>query len=105
MTTKFTEDDKLDLQLFEHNLNAQIDAGVSALILGGTLGEASTLNKVEKKMLTDRAVEFSTGRVPVIVNIAEQTTRGAIKAAARAERHGASGLMMLPPHEIQSHGL
>lgn len=97
VTTKFTEDDKLDLQLFEHNLNAQIDAGVSALILGGTLGEASTLNKVEKKMLTDRAVEFSAERVPVIVNIAEQTTRGAIKAAARAERHGASGLMMLPP--------
>ncbi|MGI9547418.1 MAG: dihydrodipicolinate synthase family protein [Flavobacteriaceae bacterium] len=97
VTTKFSEDDKLDLQLFEHNLNAQIEAGVSALILGGTLGEASTLNKVEKKVLTDHAVEFSAGRVPVIVNIAEQTTRGAIKAAARAQRHGASGLMMLPP--------
>jgi 4-hydroxy-tetrahydrodipicolinate synthase len=49
VTTKFTEDDKLDLKLFEHNLRAQIDAGVTALILGGTLGEASTLNKSEKK--------------------------------------------------------
>ena len=97
VTTKFTEDDKLDLQLFELNLNAQIDAGVSALILGGTLGEASTLRKVEKNTLLDKAVEVSAGRVPVIMNIAEQTTRGAIKAAARAERHGASGLMMLPP--------
>ncbi|MGB5237301.1 MAG: dihydrodipicolinate synthase family protein [Flavobacteriaceae bacterium] len=97
VTTKFTEDDKLDLKLFEHNLQAQIDAGVSALILGGTLGEASTLKKVEKNKLTDTAVEVVDGQVPIIVNIAEQTTRGAIKAAARAERHGASGLMMLPP--------
>lgn len=97
VTTKFTEDDKLDLQLFELNLNAQIDAGVTALILGGTLGEASTLRKVEKNTLIDKAVEVSNGRVPVIMNIAEQTTRAAIKAAARAERHGASGLMMLPP--------
>ena len=97
VTTKFTEDDKLDLQLFEINLQAQIDAGVTALILGGTLGEASTLTKVEKNVLTDKAVEIASGQIPVIVNVAEQTTRGAIKAAARAERHGASGLMMLPP--------
>lgn len=97
VTTKFTEDDKLDLDLFEHNLLAQIEAGVSAIILGGTLGEASTLTKVEKNTLTDKAVEVANGQVPIIVNIAEQTTRGAIKAAARAERHGASGLMMLPP--------
>ncbi|MEN8789283.1 MAG: dihydrodipicolinate synthase family protein, partial [Flavobacteriaceae bacterium] len=97
VTTKFTENDKLDLTLFEHNLLAQIEAGVSAIILGGTLGEASTLNKVEKNTLTDKAVEVADGKVPIIVNIAEQTTRGAIKAAARAEGHGASGLMMLPP--------
>ncbi len=97
VTTKFTQDDKLDLQLFEINLRAQIDAGVTALILGGTLGEASTLTKVEKNVLTDKAVEVAAGQIPVIVNIAEQTTRGAVKAAARAQRHGASGLMMLPP--------
>ena len=97
VTTKFTEDDRLDLDLFELNLHAQIDAGVSAVILGGTLGEASTLTKVEKNVLTETAVEVADGRIPVIMNIAEQTTKGAIKAAARAERHGASGLMMLPP--------
>ena len=97
VTTKFTEDDKLDLKLFELNLQAQIDAGVTALILGGTLGEASTLKKVEKNTLTDTAVEVADGRIPIIVNIAEQTTRGAIKAAARAQKHGAGGLMMLPP--------
>jgi dihydrodipicolinate synthase/N-acetylneuraminate lyase len=36
-------------------------------------------------------------QVPVIMNIAEQTTRGAILAANIAEQDGAKGLMMLPP--------
>ena len=40
VTTKFTDDDKLDLDLFSTNILAQLDAGVSAIVLGGTLGEA-----------------------------------------------------------------
>ncbi|MCW3087426.1 MAG: dihydrodipicolinate synthase family protein, partial [Sediminibacterium sp.] len=39
LTTKFTSGDELDLPLFEKNLTAQLDAGVSGIILGGTLGE------------------------------------------------------------------
>jgi len=49
ITTKFTDDDKLDLDLFNKNINAQLDAGVSAIVLGGSLGEASTLTNDEKK--------------------------------------------------------
>ena len=97
VTTKFTEQDELDLQMFEVNIEAQIDAGVTGIILGGTLGEASTLEDDEKRTLVQEAVRISNGRVPVIINIAEQTTKGAIAAAKKAEEDGASGLMMLPP--------
>ena len=37
---KIYRKDELDLPLFEKNLEAQIDAGVEGIILGGTLGEA-----------------------------------------------------------------
>ena len=40
ITTKFTENDALDFDLFEKNLDAQINAGVNGIILGGSLGEA-----------------------------------------------------------------
>ena len=43
LTTKFTAEDALDLPLFEKSLDAQLEAGVSGIILGGTLGEASVL--------------------------------------------------------------
>jgi len=97
VTTKFTSDDQLDLVTFERNINAQLDAGVDGIILGGTLGEASSLADEEKEVLVRTTVAIVNGRVPVILNIAEQTTKGAIQAAQKAQAHGARGLMMLPP--------
>ncbi|MEO8252927.1 MAG: dihydrodipicolinate synthase family protein [Flavobacterium sp.] len=97
VTTKFTADDKLDFNMFEVNVKAQLEAGVSGIILGGTLGEASTLLEEEKTQLVRETVKMVDGKVPVIMNIAEQTTRAAIIAANKAEQDGAIGLMMLPP--------
>lgn len=97
VTTKFTADDKLDFRMFEVNLKAQLEAGVEGIILGGTLGEASTLLEDEKRELVKGTVSMVNNKVPVIMNIAEQTTRGAILAANKAEEDGAKGLMMLPP--------
>jgi len=97
VTTKFTADDKLDFNMFEVNIKAQLEAGVSGIILGGTLGEASTLLQDEKKELIQQTIKMVNGQVPVIMNIAEQTTRAAILAANEAEQNGAKGLMILPP--------
>ncbi len=97
VTTKFTDNDELDLEMFKVNLEAQLDAGVHGIVLGGTLGEASTLSDSEKRILTRETASFVNGKVPVLINIAEQTTKGAIEAAHKAEEDGANGLMMLPP--------
>lgn len=97
VTTKFTPEDTLDMKMFKINLKAQLDAGVHGIVLGGTLGEASTLTDEEKRTLTRETVTFVNGQVPVLINIAEQTTKGAIEAALKAEEDGASALMMLPP--------
>ncbi len=97
VTTKFKDDDTLDLQMFQTNIEAQLDAGVHGIVLGGTLGEASTLLDEEKRELTKFTVGGVKGKVPVLMNVAEQSTKGAIAAAQKAEEDGASGLMMLPP--------
>lgn len=97
VTTKFTADDNLDLEMFAKNINAQIDAGVNGIVLGGTLGEASTLTPEEKSILVKETIKISNGRVPVIINIAEQSTSQAILTIAQAEEDGADGLMLLPP--------
>lgn len=97
VTTQFNSNDELDLNMFKINLQAQIDAGVNGIVLGGTLGEASTLSEAEGRTLTRETVAYVKGNIPVLMNIAEQTTKGAIALAQSAAEDGASGLMMLPP--------
>tara|TARA_R110000868_G_scaffold98706_2_gene271797 strand:+ start:97663 stop:98574 length:912 start_codon:yes stop_codon:yes gene_type:complete len=97
VTTKFTSKDELDLVMFEKNIEVQIEAGVSGIILGGTLGEASTLTQAEKEVLIKKTLEITAKKIPVIINIAEQSTKEAIAVAQHAERVGANGLMLLPP--------
>ena len=97
VTTKFNDNDELDLENFKVNIKAQLDAGVHGIILGGTLGEASTLSELEKRTLVRETVSYVNGAVPVIINIAEQSTKAAIELAEMAKEDGASGLMMLPP--------
>lgn len=97
LTTKFTAEDRLDLDLFDLNLQEQLAAGVHGIILGGTLGESSVLELNEKESLVKFAVEKVNGKVPVILNIAEGSTREAIKQTELAGKWGASGLMLLPP--------
>lgn len=105
VTTKFTKDGALDLDMFQVNIEAQVAAGVNGIILGGTLGEASTLTSPEKETLLKRTIEIVDGKVPVILNIAEQTTQGAKNAVKAAEKNGASGLMMLPPMRYKANDL
>lgn len=102
LTTKFTSEDKLDFPLFDKNLKAQLDAGVEGVILGGTLGEASVLSNEEKFDLVKHTVDQVAGKVPVVMNIAEGSTREAVKLAAEAQKCGAKGLMMLPPMRYKS---
>ena len=97
LLTPFTADDQLDLPLFEKNLRAQLEAGVHGFIIGGSLGEASTLQNDEKIQLLTSALAVCNGETPVLVNIAEQATRQAVARAHEAETNGADGLMLLPP--------
>jgi 1-pyrroline-4-hydroxy-2-carboxylate deaminase len=102
LTTKFSSSDKLDLPLFEKNLKAQLEAGVEGVILGGTLGESSVLSNEEKFDLVKFTVDKVVGKVPVVMNIAEGSTREAVKLANEAKKCGAKGLMMLPPMRYKS---
>lgn len=97
LLTPFTKDERLDLDIYEKNLAAQVAAGVHGIIIGGSLGEASTITEKEKEELVEFSVEYLNEDIPVIVNIAEGTTTDALKQAANAKKWGADGIMLLPP--------
>jgi len=102
LTTKFTQNDTLDLDLFGKNLELQIQSGVHGIVLGGTLGEASVLELAEKETLVKYTLEKVAQKIPVILNIAEGSTKEAIRQAKYAKDWGADGLMVLPPMRYKS---
>lgn len=100
--TPFRPDDSIDYDMFSTNTDAQLEAGVDGIILGGSLGEASTLTSQEKNELLIYAKKITQDKVPVIMNIAEQSTKSALAHAHDAEDNGADGLMVLPPMRYRS---
>ena len=97
LLTPFTANDTIDVPLFEKNLLAQQRAGVHGVIIGGSLGEASTLRNDEKKLLVQVAKSFLGDTIPVILNVAESVTADALQQTKNALDWGADGIMLLPP--------
>jgi len=102
LTTQFSFSGEVDFDLFDKNLQAQINAGIDGIILGGTLGESSVLSTDEKEKLVRFALEKVDGKIPVIINVAEGNTKEALLQAKLAKEWGADGLMLLPPMRYKS---
>lgn len=96
ITTKFTEDGEIDFHSFKSSVEVQVNAGVDAIIVGGSLGESSTLSADERIALMLSAKEAAPG-IPVLVNVACSSTAQAIELVNLIEDNGADGLMVLPP--------
>ena len=96
ITTKMTAGQEVDLDGVGADVAFQLDAGVDAIIVCGSLGEASSLTREEKLAICGAAVAEAGGRKPVLLTIAEDSTRAAASLAAEAEQLGLDGLMVLP---------
>ncbi len=96
VTTKFHADESLDIAEMERHFDFQIRAGVHGLVTCGSLGEASTLALEEKLEVAATALRVSEGRVPVLANVSELSTREALRYVEGAAKVGVNGLMLMP---------
>ncbi|HET6564499.1 MAG TPA: dihydrodipicolinate synthase family protein [Xanthomonadales bacterium] len=102
LTSKFTPQDKIDWAAMEQHLQFQLDAGVHGLIVLGSLGENSTLTDEEKLETVKFFAARKRGAVPLVVCIAECSTRRAQEFAQQSAEAGADGFMLLPPMRYPS---
>ena len=96
--TPFDDNGAPDLAAFARLCEHQIDAGVSAIVVGETGGEASTLSAVEKETIICAAVGVARGRVRVIAGAGSNSTSQAIELAQRAEAAGADAVLSVVPY-------
>jgi 4-hydroxy-tetrahydrodipicolinate synthase len=98
LPTPFDEADNLDLVAFARLCERQIEAGVSAIVVGETAGEASTLTPVEHDRIVRAAVEIARGRVRIIAGAGSNSTSQAIELTRRAEAAGADAVLSVVPY-------
>jgi 4-hydroxy-tetrahydrodipicolinate synthase len=98
LPTPFDEHDEIDLTAFAKLCERQIEAGVSAIVVGETAGEASTLTPAEHDTLIRVAVEIARGRVRVIAGAGSNSTSQAIELTRHAEAAGADAVLSVVPY-------
>ncbi|SFB77135.1 4-hydroxy-tetrahydrodipicolinate synthase, partial [Polaromonas sp. OV174] len=96
ITTKFHADESIDAEGTAKHIDFQIRNGVHGLVTCGSLGEASTLTLEEKLQVADIAIKASAGRVPVLANVSETSTREALRYIRGANELGVDGYMVMP---------
>ena len=98
IVTPFDEDNQINFDEFKKLINFQLDNKVSAIVVCGTTGEASTLSKEEKEELIKYCVKVVNKRVPVIAGVGSNNTAVVIENENYAEKVGVEGLLVVTPY-------
>lgn len=88
----------VNYQLFEQLLRRQIDAGIEAVVVAGTTGEAPTLSDEEKLELFSRAKEYAGNSCKIIAGTGSNSTIHTISLSMAAEKCGVDGLLVVTPY-------
>ncbi|MCP3374125.1 4-hydroxy-tetrahydrodipicolinate synthase [Bradyrhizobium cajani] len=97
LPTPFDAADAIDLGAFAALCERHVAAGVAALVVCETAGEAPTLSPAEQELVIRAAVEVARGRVRIIAGAVSNSTSRAIELARRAEAAGADAVMAVVP--------
>jgi 4-hydroxy-tetrahydrodipicolinate synthase len=96
ITTPFDEEGEVDHAFLAQHARTLIDAGATAIVPLGSLGEGATVSFDEKVAIMHTLIEALD--VPVIASISGLSTREAVRVAGAAQTAGCGGLMVLPPY-------
>ncbi|MGW4331020.1 dihydrodipicolinate synthase family protein [Nocardia sp. NPDC004573] len=96
VVTPFTADASVDASLMCTLIDRTITGGVDAIELLGFPGEGPYLDRTEWYQTAATCVEHVMGRVPVILDVSDVTTAGAISRRRFAERLGVDAILVAP---------
>jgi len=89
---------EIDYTSLKRLIDAQIKAGVAAIIIGGTTGEAATLSEVERERLYAFCAEKIGGRVKLLFGTGSLDTRSAMRYTRLASKLSADGALCVTPY-------
>lgn len=88
----------INFPLLEQLLKRQIDAGIEAVVIGGTTGESPTLTDSEKLELFRRAKQYVGDNCKILAGTGSNNTEHAVALSKAAEAVGVDGLLVVTPY-------
>ena len=98
MVTPFQANGAVDFDGLEAIINHIIGGGVEYLVILGTTGESSTLNKQEKKNIWGNTVKINNGRVPLVAGIGGNDTYSVLKSIEGFDATGYDAILSVSPY-------
>ena len=110
ITNPYHEDLSVDHGRLADHVARMADAGCTAIVTPGSLGEGGALSLDEKIAIWSTCTRALDGRIPVVAAVSAMSTAQAVTIARAADDAGCLGLMVLPAYaydgpwsEIRSH--
>lgn len=98
MITPFKKDLSVDYEALKRLAEIQLKAGVGALIMCGTTGESSTLEREEKAEIIRVIKDFVKNDCAVIAGSGSNNTKNALIFTRDAYEAGADGILAVTPY-------
>ena len=91
-------DNKINYPMLEQLIHRQIDAGIEAIVICGTTGEAPTLSDSEKLELFRRAKKYAGDDCKIIAGTGSNATDHTVALSKAAAELGVDGLLVVSPY-------
>lgn len=98
LVTPINEDESPDLDSLARLVRFQIENGVQGFWAMGTSAEFASFDEDERASAIATVVREAAGRVPVIANVSDASTRLTVRHARRAVDAGADAIAATPPY-------
>lgn len=98
LVTPFKADGSVDFEGLRTLINYLIDGKVEYLVSLGTTGEASTLNKDEKKKIWEFTAEVNNGRLPLVAGIGGNDTASIVQSIKDFNNVGYDAILSASPY-------
>src|SRR5262245_54213340 len=102
VVTPFTEGYELDEASLRKEIRFCIEAGARGLVGPATASEFSLLSDDESKRWMESVVSETGGQIPVVAATTAGHTLPAVALSVYAQKIGADGLMLMPPHIVHT---
>ena len=93
---------QINFPMMEVLLQRQMDAGITAVVICGTTGEAPTLSDEEKYTLFSRCKQYTGNKMSIIAGTGTNSTKHTIELSIAAQEAGADGLLVVNPYYNKS---